>query len=161
MGMWPWFWSIDVHRFLGWFWEIVVIDIRRFTQYFFFESKQSIVWILLGHAWWIGWTFANRLGIQYSAKSFWFGMCLWFIYIYWCVNHRYTYVPKYIYNIFNIPIIANLYDTLKTINVYKRDMSHFLVVAFPLYLSVVVSPLYLVVSPSVSGSKSWSRLAGV
>ena len=47
-----------------------------------FESKQSIVWILLGHAWWIGWTFANRLGIQYSAKSFWFGMCLWFIYIY-------------------------------------------------------------------------------
>ena len=77
------------------------------------------------------------------------------------MNHRYTYVPKYIYNIFNIPIIANLYDTLKTISVYKRDMSHFLVVAFPLYLSVVVFPLYLVVSPSVSGSKSWSRLAGV
>ena len=50
---------------------------------FFFKSKQSIVWILLGHAWWIGWTFANRwLGIQYSAKSFWFGTCLWFIYIY-------------------------------------------------------------------------------
>ena len=53
------------------------------------------------------------------------------------------------------------YDTLKTINVYKRDMSHFLVVAFPLYLSVVVFPLYLVVSPSDSGSKSSSRLAGV
>ena len=68
----------------------------------------------------------------------------------------------HLYNIFNnIPIIANLYDTLKTINVYKHDMSHFLVVAFPLYLSVVVFPLYLVVSPSVSGSKSSSRLAGV
>ena len=52
------------------------------TSNFFFKSKQSIVWILLGHAWWIGWTFANRLGIQYSAKSFWLGMCLWFIYIY-------------------------------------------------------------------------------
>ena len=45
-------------------------------------KKPSIVWTLLGHAWWIGWTFANRLGIQYSSKSFWFGMCLWFIYIY-------------------------------------------------------------------------------
>ena len=72
------------------------------------------------------------------------------IFFYLCVNHRYTYVAKYIYNIFNIPITANLYDTLKTINVYKRDMSHFLVVAFPLYFSVVVFPLYLGVSPSVS-----------
>ena len=44
-----WFWSIDFG-----FWDIMVI--YRFTQFLnAFQSKQAIVWILLGQAWWIYW----------------------------------------------------------------------------------------------------------